>query len=264
MSQRTENGSRIEHAAASVSLPWLGESCVSTLDRCGNRLLMRLPAADRRRLLSGHEPTELFVSDVLTRPGRRIHHVFFPIDSFVSVISSVDRYERLEVGLVGNEGMLGASLALGDGHSPALSLVLGAGLAWRVEATTFRRELELSAALRRGVSGYLQVSLTQLARVAVCMRFHHLDARLARWLLMARDRAPSNRFRVTHESLAYVLGVRRAGVTRAASALQARGLIEYKRGNVMVRDRRRLEAVACSCYRSAKETYGRVFAGGIR
>ena len=220
-----------------------------------NHLIELLPRTDRARLLAVCEPTQLLLSEVLCEPDRPTRHVYFPTGGFISLVTLLEGHPGLEVGMVGREGMVGAQLALGVVASPLRSLVQGSGTALRVGTKAFRAELARSTALRRIIDRYLYVLMAQLATSAACLRFHLIGPRLARWLLMTHDRAETDTFHVTQEFLAYMLGVRRVGVTAAAAALQRSSLIEYTRGALTVLDRAGLEHVACSCYETDRQSY---------
>ena len=224
----------------------------------GNLLLAALPRRDHRRLRDGAEVVEIAFAEELYAPGAPISHVYFPTHGFISLIMPADASASIEVGLVGNEGMFGIPLVLGVDESPVRAVVQGAGFAVRMAAARFVRELERSPALRSGIERYAYVHLTQLAQTAACTRFHVVEARLARWLLMTQDRAHAESFHVTQAFLALMLGVRRVGVTKAAGALQKHGLIRYSRGDITVIDRRGLKSAACGCYRADRNAYVRI------
>lgn len=220
-----------------------------------NHLLDRLSLASRRRLLAAGEPVMLRAGQVLFERGTRLAHVDFPLDGVVSLVMQVDDHPKLEVAMVGREGLLGAHVALGVPATPVTAVVHGAGSAWRVGAGDLRRERARSATLVRAVDDYLCVMFEQFATAVACHRFHEIGPRLARWLLMSQDRVGSPHFHVTHEVLAQMLGVRRVGITVAAGTLQRSGLIGYQRGEVTVHDRSGLEAAACSCFSADHRAY---------
>lgn len=221
-----------------------------------NRLLAALPEKDRGQLLANCESVELTFTEVLYRAGERIQYIYFPTASFITLVIPIDNNcAGLEVGLIGNEGMLGITLMLDLDVAPFHAVVQGAGLALRISAPVFLYELEQSPALQRELKRYLYILMTQLAQTAACTRFHVVEARLARWLLMTHDRAHSDTFHVTHVFLAYMLGVRRVGITKAANSLQQKKLISYRRGDITILDRVGLEVASCGCYRDEKEIY---------
>ena len=223
-----------------------------------NRLLAALPRTDRLHFLSSCEPVELKVGTIISAPGETINHVFFPTNSFISLLTPINGHNNLEIALVGSEGMSGIPLILGLDRSPLFTVVQGSGTAWCMDATRFRNELKNHIALRAYLDRYIYVLMSQLAQTAACTHFHVVEERLARWLLMTRDRAHSDKFHITHEFLANMLGVRRVGVTKAAGSLQRKKLISYSRGNLIIHDIDGLEAASCSCYRTDKETYERI------
>jgi CRP-like cAMP-binding protein len=222
-----------------------------------NRVLASIPAREYQRLRVQLEPTELEFGQVLYEPGESIRFVYFPIDCLVSLLTAVDKHRTLEVGMVGNEGMAGMPFILGVGVSGVRALVQGAGGALRMASDNFRTEFDRNRSLQQALFRYTYALMAQISQTAACNRFHEAEARLARWLLMTRDRVGSDEFPLTHEFLAHMLGLRRVGVTQAASTLRRRKLIGYHRGTVQIRDAKGLEAACCSCYRTVKAVYER-------
>jgi CRP-like cAMP-binding protein len=225
-----------------------------------NHLIELLPRKQRVRLLKLCEPVELLSAEVLQVPLVPTGYAYFPVEGFISLVSMIENEPGLEVGMIGREGMLGAQLALGVGEAPLHAVVQGRGLARRITAKDLRSELAHSTALQRVLHRYLFVMMAQLAVSAACVRFHQIGPRLARWLLMSQDRAHADRFHVTQEFLAYMLGVRRVGVTSAALSLQRDGLIVYHRGEIIILNREALMTVACGCYASDCLTYAKLMA----
>jgi len=213
-----------------------------------NSVLSALPHEDYQRLLASLEPVTLKSGEVLHEPGVPIRYAYFPVDCVISLLTMMEGHQPLAVGLVGHEGMVGIPLALGIDVSSARALVQEPGTAMRMESAFFREELLRSKPLQEGLHRYKHALVGQIAQSVACNQFHPVQARLARYLLMTGDRARRKELRLTHEFLADMLGVRRAGVTLAALALQRRKLIEYSRGKVTLLDRRGLNALACVCY----------------
>ena len=222
-----------------------------------NRLIEALPDRSRLRVLASCDQVELVLAQVLGTSGERIRAVYFPLNCVVSLVTSLDDGARLEIGIVGNEGMLGTPLVLGVRDSLQHAVVQGAGSALRMSATAFRRHCKEDAALRLAMNLYIQVRMNQLAQTAACTHRHDVESRVARWMLMTRDRALSNSFHLTHEFLADMLGVRRVGITQAASSLQERGLISYRRGEIVILNGAGLGKASCQCYGRGKEMYAR-------
>jgi len=221
----------------------------------GNSLLDSLTGSARELIGKSCGPAQMKPGEILCEPADRIQRVYFPTTAYISLIAPALGTESLEVGMVGNEGMFGITVLLDVKTSPLTGLVQGGGQALQMSASRFARLASVVAPFKKVISRYLYVLTAQLAQTAACNRFHPLDGRLARWLLMTRDRAQSDTFRLTHKSLASMLGVRRAGVTEAAGRLQVRKLIRYHHGELTVLDRHGLEESACSCYVAHNAVY---------
>lgn len=213
-----------------------------------NRLLATLPKKEYERLLPGLKRIPLNFGEVLYEPGDTIKHVYFPNDSIVSLLSAMPERSTLEVGMVGNEGLAGLPIFMGVNVSPTRALVQGAGSAMRMTSAAVRQEANHLGALHRLLHRYSHSLLTQVSQSVACNRFHSVDARLARWLLMTSDRLGLEEFRLTQEFMSNMLGVRREGVNKAAGTLQSAKLIRYSRGKITILDRRGLEENSCECY----------------
>jgi CRP-like cAMP-binding protein len=220
-----------------------------------NSLLAALPDKVYQSLHARLEPITLSFGEVLYHPGETIRHVYFPTDTLVSLLTQAEGHQALEVGMVGREGMLGIPLALGVNDSPVSAVVQGAGMALRMTSAHFRKEFQQSVQLQREVYHYIYELMIQMTQTAACNRFHCVEARLARWLLMTRDRVRSNQFHLTQDLLSNMLGVRRVGITKAAGDLRQRKLISYNRGEISILDGDGLEAAACQCYQIVKDMH---------
>jgi CRP-like cAMP-binding protein len=198
-------------------------------------------------------PVDLAPGQVLHEPGAPLRNVCFPTGGLVSLLTLAGDRLTLEVGMVGREGMIGVPLALGVARSPMRALVQSHGTALRMSRIRFDAAMRHSDALRRVLLAYANTLMGQIARTAACNRFHVVEARLARWLLMSRDRAGCDDLAMTQEFLSTMLGVRRVAVSEAASGFQRRKLIEYSRGRIRILDPPGLEAACCSCYRDEPE-----------
>jgi len=224
-----------------------------------NRLLASLPSSDYQRLARYIEPVSLVFGQVLYEPGSRIQHVYFPYSGVISLLTVVAPEKAAEVAVVGNEGVVGGSAALGINVSYLRAVVQGAGTAGRIASARLHTEISENASWYRELFRSTHAMMHQAAQSAACNRFHKVEARLARWLLATRDRVGSDHFRLTQEFLSRMLGVRRVGVTAAATSLQNRRLITYSRGNIQLLDPARLEATACDCYGVVRDMYRRSY-----
>jgi CRP-like cAMP-binding protein len=229
-----------------------------------NAILAGLSPRQATRLKSQLKPVSLTFGRVLYEPGNAIRHVYFPTNCLISLLTSVDKRRSLEVGMVGNEGMAGMPFILGMGVSGVRAIVQGGGGALQMASASFRVEFERNRALQEALYRYMYALMAQISQTAACNRFHEAEPRLARWLLMTRDRVMSDEFPLTHEFLAHMLGMRREGVTEAASALKRRKLIDYRRGEIKILDLKGLKAASCTCYQIVQTAFAQVQGGTAR
>jgi CRP-like cAMP-binding protein len=225
-----------------------------------NRLISVLPTHERGLFLEYSELVEFKLHAVLIEVGQQLDHAYFPVEGFVSSVLPVMDAPNIDVGLVGDEGMFNASLVLGVTTSTFTSLVQGSGRAFRIRRNALQHRLNEDCWLRDVLNRYVDVRASQLSQQAACMNFHTVEQRLARLLLMTRDRAHSCELFLTHEALALMLGVRRESVSKAASSFQKHALLSYSRGYMVLIDETGLQEAACKCYQADLTAYERALA----
>lgn len=227
-----------------------------------NRILNALPPEEYDHLSPHLEHVTLSLRQVLYRPEQPFTHVYFPESGTVSIVSVFEDGRHVEVGMVGNEGMFGVNVFMGSISTPLEAIVQLPGDGYRMRADVLRAEFKRGGALQDMLLRYTQAFITQIAQNAACNRAHHIEGQVAKWLLMCRDRSPSQELELTQEFIATMLGVRRPGVTETAGLLRDKGLIEYVRGRIVITDREGLESLACECYRLVKNEFARMVGGG--
>ena len=223
-----------------------------------NELLAALPAADYERLSGSLELVPLPLGRALYESGGQLDYVYFPTSSIVSLLYVLEDGSSAEIAVTGCEGLVGIALFMGGETTPSRAVVQSAGYGYRLKAAVLKKEFEQGGRLPYLALRYTQALITQMARTAVCNRYHSVEQQLCRWLLLSLDRLPSNELTMTQESIADRLGMRREGVTEAAGHLQQAGLIHYSRGKITVLDRPKLEARVCECYAVVKREFDRL------
>jgi CRP-like cAMP-binding protein len=220
-----------------------------------NRILSKLARTEHRRLRPSLEQVALHENQVLYGPGDAVGHVYFPNDAVVSLLFDVNERRTVEVAMEGNEGVVGLAIYLGGVNSCNLSVVRNAGTAMRMDVNALTKCANQRGDLQELLHRYVHALVTQIAQSGVCNRFHNIDARFARWLLMTHDRMGSGELHATQESIAHMLGVRRSSVTAAASGFHKQHIIDYRRGRIEILDQGRLRAACCDCYALMKRQY---------
>jgi len=225
----------------------------------GNWLLDALPQEDYERLLSDLKPVSFALGEVVYESGGQMDNVYFPTTCHVSLLYTMINGVTAEMGLVGNEGVVGIALFMGGDTTPNRAVVQGAGKAMKLRAKSLHVEFSRGGDFQHLLLRYTQALITQISQTAVCNRLHSVEQRLCRWLLMTHDRTHSDELQMTQEFISHMLGVRREGVTHAAQNLQEKGLISYARGHIRIADRPKLEAHVCECYEVVSAEHSRLF-----
>ncbi|MFO7528925.1 MAG: Crp/Fnr family transcriptional regulator [Marinobacter sp.] len=223
-----------------------------------NHLLAALPESAKARILPRLKLVELDLGQVIYESGQPIEFVYFPTDCIISLLYVMVNGSSAEISVVGNEGIAGIAVFMGGDSTPSRTVVQSKGFAYRMSAPDLKVEFDNNPDVRVLTLRYTQALITQMSQTAVCNRHHTIDQQLCRWLLLSLDRLPDNHLKMTQELIANMLGVRREGVTEAASKLQKLGIIEYHRGHIIVIDRSALEGLCCECYAVVKRETDRL------
>jgi CRP-like cAMP-binding protein len=231
---------------------------VESHEPIGNRLLAALPVEEYERLLPHLEQVSFSLGEVVSESGGLLDYVYFPANSIVSLLYTMENGATAEMGLVGNDGIVGIALFMGGGTMPNRAVVQSAGRAVRLKAKILREEFARGGKFQQLLLRYTQALITQIAQTAVCNRLHSVEQQLCRWLLLSHDRVNADELIMTQELIADMLGVRREGVTVAAGRLQDAGVISYVRGHIKILNRRKLEATACECYQVVRDEFDRL------
>ncbi|HEV2861871.1 MAG TPA: Crp/Fnr family transcriptional regulator [Pyrinomonadaceae bacterium] len=229
-----------------------------TSDPTKNRLLAALPREEYELIVPNLGPTSFKLGEVVYESGGKMEHIYFPTTSIVSLLYVMENGASAEMGMAGNEGLVGVALFMGGNSMPNRAVVQNAGGAVRMKAQVMRNEFARGGAFQSLLLRYTQALITQMSQTAVCNRLHAIEQQLCRWLLLIHDRMDSDELVMTQELIANMMGVRREGVTAAAGRLQEQGLISYVRGRIQILDRRGLEAAVCECYKVVKDEYDRL------
>lgn len=235
-----------------------GNDAAHTNQARGNHLLAALPAEAFERLSVHLEPISFALGEVVYESGGHMEYVYFPTTSHISLLYTMLDGSTAEMGLVGQEGVVGIALFMGGETTPNRAMVQGGGLAFRMKAKAMLDEFQRGGEFQHLLLRYTQALITQISQTAVCNRLHSVEQRLCRWLLMTHDLAQSDQLQMTHEFISNMLGVRREGVTMAAQRLQEMGMISYVRGHIQILDRKQLLAHVCECYQVVKDEHSRL------
>ena len=238
--------------------PRIKTSGTKTFNPNKNGLLAALAGEEWQRCKPMLEVVELPLGHVLYESGKTLSHVYFPITAIVSLLYVLENGSSAEIAVVGNEGLVGVSLFMGGASTPSRAIVQSAGHGYRLKAKDMKDEFSRGGPVMHLVLRYTQALITQMSQTAVCNRHHTLDQQLCRWLLLSLDRLEGSELVMTQELIANMLGVRREGVTEAATKLQNAGLIKHSRGHITVLDRTGLEHRTCECYAVVKKEYDRL------